>query len=62
MRRERKGRLLQRKVQKKEKEEEEEEEAVFLGELYSDRSQREDTGEDRTSQRLRRSQRIRTDC
>ena len=40
-------------------------EAVLLGQLCRDRMQREnklDTGEDRTSQRRRRSQKIRTDC
>ena len=44
---------------------EEEKEAVLLGEFYRDRLQREnklDTGEDRMSQRMRRSQKIRTDC
>ena len=41
------------------------EEAVLLGQLYRDRLQREnklDTGEDRMSQRMRRSQKIRTYC
>ena len=44
---------------------EEEKEAVLQGEFYRDRLQREnklDTGEDRMSQRMRRSQKIRTDC
>ena len=39
--------------------------AALLGQLYRDRLQREnklDTGEDRMSQRMRRSQKIRTDC
>ena len=41
-----------------------EEEAVLLGQLYKDRLQREnklDTDEDRMSQIMRRSQRIKTD-
>ena len=43
---------------------EERKKAVLLGQFYRDRLQREnklDTGEDRTSQRIRRSQKIRTD-
>ena len=39
--------------------------AGLLGQLYRDRLQREnklDTGEDRRSQKMRRSQKIRTDC
>jgi hypothetical protein len=46
------------------KKEEGEREAVLLGQLYRDKLQRENklgTGEDRRSQRMRRSQKIRTD-
>ena len=42
-----------------------EEEAVLLGQLHRDRLQREnklDTDEDKTNQRMRRNQWIRTDC
>ena len=47
------------------KEKEEREEAVLPGQLYRDRLQREnklDRSEDRKSQRMKRSQKIRTDC
>ena len=72
---ERKGKLLEQgqreeeeeEEKEEEKEEEEEEETTdsFTGQLQGDRLQREnklDTGEDRASQRMRRRQKIRTDC
>jgi hypothetical protein len=45
--------------------EERRKETVLLGQLNRDKLQREnklDTGEDRMNQRMRRSQKIRTDC
>jgi hypothetical protein len=59
----RKRRLLKSTTEKRGKRKRKD--AVLLGQLYRDRVQREnkaETGGDRTRQRLRRSQRIRTDC
>jgi hypothetical protein len=63
MRREKKGKLLKRAVQRERGWRGRE--AVLPGHLYRDRLQRDnklDIGEDRTSQRMRRSQKSQTTC